>query len=65
VCGVVGFWRRNISESIPLLCSVHSAWLIDVTDGYVVSIGAYSAFTYPCYAFSGSLVYSSVHRGTM
>jgi hypothetical protein len=26
-----------------------SSWLIDVTDGYVVSIGAYSAFTVSCY----------------
>jgi hypothetical protein len=42
-----------------------SSWLIDVTNGYVVSIGAYLAFTHPCYAFSGSLIHSSVHRGTM
>jgi hypothetical protein len=37
----------------------------DVTDGYVVSIGAYLAFTHPRYASSGSLIHSSVHRGTM
>jgi hypothetical protein len=42
-----------------------SSWLIDVTDGYVVSIGAYLAFTHPRYASSGSLIHSSVHRGTM
>jgi hypothetical protein len=42
-----------------------SSWLIDVTDGYVVSIGAYLAFTHPFYASRGSLIYSSVHRGTM
>jgi hypothetical protein len=42
-----------------------SSWLIDVTAGYVVSIGAYLAFTHPCYASSGSLIHSSVHRGTM
>jgi hypothetical protein len=46
-----------------------SSWLIDVTDGYVMSIGAYylsiGAFTHPCYASSGSLIHSSVHRGTM
>jgi hypothetical protein len=41
------------------------SWLIDVTDGYVVSIGAYLAFTHPCYASSGSLIHSNVHRGTM
>jgi hypothetical protein len=27
-----------------------SSWLIDVTDGYVVSIGVHIAFTHPCYA---------------
>jgi hypothetical protein len=42
-----------------------SSWLIDVTDGYVVSIGAYFAFTHPCYASSGSLIHSNVHSGTM
>jgi hypothetical protein len=42
-----------------------SSWLIDVTDGYVVSINAYLAFTHPCYASNGSLIHSSVHRGTM
>jgi hypothetical protein len=42
-----------------------SSWLIDVTDGYDVSIGAYLAFTHPCYASSGSLIHSNVHRGTM
>jgi hypothetical protein len=42
-----------------------SSWLIDVTNGYIVSIGAYLAFTHPCYASSGSLIYSNVHRGTM
>jgi hypothetical protein len=42
-----------------------SSWLIDVSDGYVVSIGAYLAFTHPRYASSGSLIHSSVHRGTM
>jgi hypothetical protein len=41
------------------------SWLIDVTDGYVVSIGAYFAFTHPCYASSSSLIHSNVHRGTM
>jgi hypothetical protein len=42
-----------------------SSWLIDVTDGYVVSIGAYLAFTHPCYASNSSLIHSNVHRGTM
>jgi hypothetical protein len=42
-----------------------SSWLIDVTDGYVMSLGAYLAFTHPCYASSGSLIHSSVHKGTM
>jgi hypothetical protein len=42
-----------------------SSWLIDVTDGYVVSIGVHLAFTHPCYASSGSLIHSSVSRGTM
>jgi hypothetical protein len=42
-----------------------SSWLIDVTDGYVVSIGAYLAVIHPCYASSGSLIHSSVHKGTM
>jgi hypothetical protein len=42
-----------------------SSWLIDVTDGYVVSIDAYLAFTHPRYASSGSLIHSTVHRGTM
>jgi hypothetical protein len=42
-----------------------SSWLIDVTDGYVAFIGAYLAFTHPRYASSGSLIHSSVHRGTM
>jgi hypothetical protein len=41
------------------------SWLIDMTDGYVVSIGVYLAFTHPCYASSGSLIHSSVPRGTM
>jgi hypothetical protein len=41
------------------------SWLIDLTDGYVVSIGAYLAFTHPRYASSGSLIHSRVHRGTM
>jgi hypothetical protein len=36
-----------------------------VTDGYVVSIGAYLAFIHPCYASSSSLIHSNVHRGTM
>jgi hypothetical protein len=30
-----------------------------------MSIGAYLAFTHPCYASSGSLIHSNVHRGTM
>jgi hypothetical protein len=42
-----------------------SSWLIDVTDGYVVSIGVHLAFTHPRYASSGSFIYSSVPRGTM
>jgi hypothetical protein len=42
-----------------------SSWLIDVTDDYVVSIGVHLAFTHPCYASSGSLIYSSVPRGIM
>ena len=42
-----------------------SSWLIDVIDGYVASIDAYLAFTHPCYASSGSLTHSNVHRGTM
>jgi hypothetical protein len=42
-----------------------SSWLIDMTDGYVVSIGVHLAFTHPCYASSGSLIHSSVPRGTM
>jgi hypothetical protein len=42
-----------------------SSWLIDVTDGYVVFIGAYLAFNHPCYASSGSLIHSNIHRGTM
>jgi hypothetical protein len=42
-----------------------SSWLIDVTNGYVVSIGVHLAFTHPCYASSGSLIHSSVPRGTM
>jgi hypothetical protein len=43
----------------------YSSWLIDVTDGYVVSIGAYLAFTHPCYPSSSSLIHSNVHKGTM
>jgi hypothetical protein len=38
------------------------SWLIDVTDGYVVYIGAYLAFTHPCYASGGSLIHSNVQR---
>jgi hypothetical protein len=42
-----------------------SSRLIDVTDGYVVSIGVHSVFTHPCYASNGSLIHSSVPRGTI
>jgi hypothetical protein len=42
-----------------------SSWLIDVTDGYVLSIGVHLAFTHPCYASSGSLIHSSIPRDTM
>jgi hypothetical protein len=42
-----------------------SSWLIDVTDAYVVSIGVHLALTHPCYASSGSLIHSSVPRGSM
>jgi hypothetical protein len=42
-----------------------SSWLIDVTDGYVMATGAYLAFIHPRYASNGSLIHSSVHRGTM
>jgi hypothetical protein len=42
-----------------------SSWLIDVTDGYVMSIGVHLAFTHLCYDSSGSLIHSSVPRGTM
>jgi hypothetical protein len=50
---------------LPYAVIGSSLWLIDVIDGYVVSIGAYLAFTHPRYASSGSLIYSNVHRGTM
>jgi hypothetical protein len=50
-------WRLQVACSclitvlrVPLLCVRFLSWLIDVTDGYVVSIGAQLAFTHPCYA---------------
>jgi hypothetical protein len=42
-----------------------SSWLIDVTDGYVVSISVHLASKHPCYTSIGSLIHSSVPRGTM
>jgi hypothetical protein len=50
---------------LPLLCVWFFSCLIDVTDGYVVSIGAYLVFTHPRYVSSGSIIHGSIHRGTM
>jgi hypothetical protein len=50
---------------LPLLCSLFLHVVIDVTDGYVVSISVHLAFIHPCYASSGSLIHSSIPRGTM
>jgi hypothetical protein len=62
-------WRLQVACSCLITVAFavfgSSSWLIDVTAGYVVSIGAYLAFTHPCYASSGSLIHRSVHKGTM
>jgi hypothetical protein len=50
---------------VPLLCVLSLSWLIDVTVGYVMSVGVHLALTHPRYAFSGSLIHISVHKGTM
>jgi hypothetical protein len=64
-------WRLQVVCSCLIRCKVAFAvfgspsWLIDVTDGYVVSIGVHLAFTHFSYASSGSLIHSRVPRGTM
>jgi hypothetical protein len=50
---------------VPLLCVWFFSWLIDVTDGYNVSIGVHLAFAHHRYVFSGSFFHGSIHRGTM
>jgi hypothetical protein len=65
VAAAGALWRSYHGIRVPLLCVRFFSFLIDVTDGYVVSVGAYLPFTHPCYVSSVSIIHGSIHRGTM